>query len=141
MYSDLKSISKVSQCIRINELQRFDVLCGNDVRFDSHPGNIRYQENLSKARLLFANSDSKSAQKKLIRGVDDLVSSYGGRFLKFDEAACTFQLLSKAETRNKISRALREKKTAKYAPKIYISKIKELDVVCGRGGKANRHLG
>lgn len=130
-----------------NKILPLDILCGTDKlnRFDQHPGNVRYEQILNKVRAQFLSMESKSGKKKLVKEIDDFVSSYGGRFLRMDETTgeSRLRVLTTAESRNKISRSLRESASSqqKNQSKLYIARVSELDVLCGRGGKANHHVG
>ena len=114
-------------------LLTWDILCGTDKRFEKQPGNIKYQEILHMVRPAYMSIESKSAKKKMIRDIDEYIQSYGGRFLRIDELNARLRLLTKAEARNKISRSLRENVCLQKDRRIFVAKIRELDVLCGRG--------
>lgn len=114
-------------------LLTWDVLSGSDKRFDKHPGNMRYKQILNKMRPGYTSTESKTAKKKMVGDIDEFIQSYGGRFLRIDESNGRFRLLRKAESRNKISRSLRENAPQQESRRDYITKISELDVMCGRG--------
>lgn len=114
-------------------LQTWDILCGNEQCFDIHPGNVRYHQILDKVRAKFLNMESKKAQKKLVRDIDDAIQSYGGRFLRVEEGTDRLRVMTTAESRNRISRSLRGTPTQKKTQKEFTYKITELDVLCGRG--------
>lgn len=115
------------------KLLNWDVICGGDRSFESHAGNIRFQQILSKMRSSFMNMESKTAKKKLVKDVDEFIQSYGGRFLRVDEATASLRIMTTAEARNKISRSLRENVSPQKSQKAFITTISELDVMCGRG--------
>ena len=115
------------------ELLNWDIICGGDESFESHVGNVRFQQILSKIRLTFVHMESKAAKKKLVKDVDEFIQSYGGRFLRVDEATGMLRIMTTAEARNKISRSLRENVSSTRCRKAFITKIGELDVMCGRG--------
>lgn len=135
------SLSPATSQQYAKDLLTWDILCGNEKCFDSHTGNIRYQDVLNKVRPAYMSLESKAAKKKLVRDVDEFIQSYGGRFLRVEEGSDKMRIMTTAESRNKISRSLREAPTQQKNAKVYVSRITELDVLCGRGGKANHHLG
>ena len=57
---------------------------------------------------------SKSAKTSLSQAIVDHVYGYGGRFLKMDDKAGKYYVLSLAEGRKKTSQALREAKEVKW---------------------------
>ena len=115
------------------KLLTWDILCGNEKCFESHPGNMRYHQILNKMRSSFLSVESKTAKKKLVRDVDDFIQCYGGRFLRMDESAGRLRRMTTAESRNKISWSLRENPSPQKNLKVFTAKITELDVMCGRG--------
>jgi hypothetical protein len=118
------------------KLFSWDIICGGDRGFESHTGNIRFQQILSKMRASFMNMESKTAKKKLVKDVDEFIQSYGGRFLRVEEATARLRIMTTAEARNKISRSLRENVSPQKSQKAFITKISELDIMCGRGKQA-----
>lgn len=111
----------------------WDVLCGQDKLYDLRLGNIKYQQIVGKMRKHFYARVSKTAQKKLVREIEDFVHGYGGRFLRMDASTGKFRVMTMAESRNKISRTLRENPSPLRSSKVYTTEVKELDILCGRG--------
>ena len=114
-------------------LGTWDILCGQDKRLELRPGNMKYQQILSKMRNRFHACGSKTAKKKLVKEIDEFIQSYGGRFLRMDDSTGKLRVMSTAESRNKISRTLRENVSPQKNRKVYIVEVSELDVLCGRG--------
>jgi KaiC/GvpD/RAD55 family RecA-like ATPase len=126
------SVTAMQQASFLVKLLKWDIICG-DPRFGSHTGNIKFQQILSKMRSSYTSMESKTAKKKLIKDVDEFIQSYGGRFLRVDQASASLRIMTTAEARNKISRSLRENVSPQKGQKAFIAKISELDVICGRG--------
>ncbi|CAB9530614.1 expressed unknown protein [Seminavis robusta] len=127
--------------VSLDKVLNWDILCSGDRRLENHTGNMRFQQILEKMRASFAAMESKTAKKKMVRDVHEYIQGYGGRFLRVEEATSQLRIMTTAESRNKISRCLRECSAPKKNQKTFIAEITELDVMCGRGGKANHHLG
>lgn len=132
-HSQITLTVSLAKSVAAAELLNWDIICGGDEGFDSHAGNIRFQQILSKMRSTFVNMDSKASKKKLVKDVDEFIQSYGGRFLRVDEASGMLRIMTTAEARNKISRSLRENVSSTRTRKAFITIIGELDVMCGRG--------
>ena len=132
LYGSLRSPSSSPQ-IFAAKLQTWDILVGNEKCFNLHTGNVRYHEILDKVRPAYLNMKSKTAKKKMVRDVDDFIQGYGGRFLRVEEITDKLRIMTTAESRNKISRSLRDTPSQQKSKKIYVSKMTQLDVLCGRG--------
>lgn len=114
-------------------LRTWDVLCGQDKRYNLRLGNMKFQEIVDKMRKHFYARSSKTGQKKLIREIEDFVQGYGGRFVRVDDSTGNLRLMTMAESRNKIGRTLRENPSPSKIRRVYVTEVKELDVLCGRG--------
>lgn len=132
VHPSLRLPSKQSQPYA-EKLLTWDILCGNETCFDNHPGNQKYHQILNKVRPSFLSMDSKTAKKKLVRDVDEFIQSYGGRFLRVEEGTDKLRVMTTAESRNKISRSLRDTPSSQKNMKVFTSRVTELDVLCGRG--------
>ena len=79
-----------------------------------HVGNKRYRQVVSEMKNMYRSTEAKTVKTDLSRAIVDHVCSYGGRFVKKDEASGKYYLLTKAEARKKTSQALRETKALKW---------------------------
>ena len=79
-----------------------------------HPGNKRYRQVVSEMKRTYQSTGAKTAKTDLSRAIVEHVVSYGGRFIKRDEATGQYFLLTKAQARRKTSQALRETKELKW---------------------------
>ena len=115
------------------KLGTWDVLCGHDKLYDLRLGNMKYQKIVGRMRKHFHARASKTAKKKLVREIEDFVHGYGGRFLRMDDSTGKYRVMTMAESRNKISRTLRENPAPLTKSRAYITEVKDLDILCGRG--------
>ncbi|CAB9510448.1 expressed unknown protein [Seminavis robusta] len=108
--SDDESAGKVF----IPEIRDLDILCGRGGKSNHHFGNKRYRQVVSEMKMMYRSTEAKTVKTDLSRAIVDHVCSYGGRFVKKDDATGKYYLLTKAEARKKTSQALRETKALKW---------------------------
>lgn len=91
-----------------------DILCGRGGRSNNHAGNKRYRQVVNDMRIMYQNTETKTVKTDLSRAIVEHCCSYGARFLKIDNAAGKYFVLTKGEARKKTSQALRETKDLKW---------------------------
>lgn len=106
--------SKKAGRIYIDDIREWDVLCGRGGRSNHHPGNKRYRHVVSEMKMMYRRTEAKTVKTDLSRAIVEHVCAYGGRFIKKDEDAGRYYVLTKAEARKKTSQALRETKELKW---------------------------
>ena len=133
MASAIKSESVTEKNNHTNEINPFDVLCGQWGESNSSDGNVTYfgivERNLSR----YADASSVERKAIALKVVEEVINK-GGRFLKKDRKSNRCYLADNRAVLRKVSEDLE--------PKIYIMDgINAHDVLCGQGGKSNNHEG
>lgn len=100
--------------VYIDDIGELDVLCGRGGKSNHHSGNKKYRQVISEMKMMYRQTEAKALKTDLSRAIVDHVCSYGGRFVRKDERAGRYYLLSKSEARKKTSQALRETKELKW---------------------------
>jgi hypothetical protein len=98
----------------IDSISANDVLCGRGGRSNHHTGNKRYRQVVGHMKYAYQQCPAKTLKTDLSRAIVEHCCSYGARFVKQDEAAGKYYVLTKAEARKKTSQALRETKAIKW---------------------------
>jgi hypothetical protein len=133
MASAIKSESVTEKNNHTNEINPFDVLCGQWGESNSSDGNVTYfgivERNLSR----YADASSVERKAIALKVVEEVINK-GGRFLKKDRKSNRCYLADNRAVLRKVSEDLE--------PKIYIvDGINADDVLCGQGGESNNHEG
>lgn len=98
----------------VEDVREWDVLCGRGGRSNHHAGNKRYRNVVREMKAMYKTVEEKTAKTDTSRAIVEHVCNYGGRFLKKDEIAGRWYVLTKAEARRKTAQALRESKEPKW---------------------------
>lgn len=98
----------------VEELQDLDILSERGGLGNHHYGNQRYRKLIEGLKSHYESLDEKTAKTALARKIVAYIKSYGGRFLKKDEATGQRYVMTDQEARKKTSQALREKKVLKW---------------------------
>lgn len=146
----------------IDHVRDSDVLCGRGGKSIRHPGNLKYREIVNEMKASYRNKERRVEKAGLSRIVVQRISCYGGRFIRKDDSTQNYYVLTQEEARRKTSQALREQndeemvqwkkngagRVSAFAPqkiaedqRVYVDKIFDLDVICGRGGQTHHHAG
>ncbi len=91
-----------------------DVLCGRDKRSFHHEGNNRFRSMIISKLQYYQKAASGFERSNVVKWVVAELQKNGSRFLKFDQKARKWYMLSERDILNKISHALRDK----YPPKV-----------------------
>merc|ERR1712232_21151 len=94
----------------VDKITDLDVLCGRGNKSNCHPGNKKYRRVVDEMKEMYRSTEFRRIKTDLSYTIIDHVHSYGGRFVKKDEASGKYLLLSKREAQTKTSQALRETK-------------------------------
>lgn len=85
-----------------------DVLLGRGGSTNTHPGNIRYRQEVEKIRSWYSSCTTKSEKKEVSQLLIEYVNEYGGRFLVKDGSTQQWVLANPKTARKKTSQALRD---------------------------------
>lgn len=85
-----------------------DVLCGRGKLSFNHTGNKRFRDLVGGAVTAYNEAESRLAKAAVVNSLVEEVRSSGGRFLRRDEEAGKWHVLSHAQCREKVGHAIRD---------------------------------
>jgi len=113
-YLPLQSLSTAKSghhpAIIIHQPEPFDILCGKDKNFSSHPGNRCFRELIESMVEPYERAFTKQDKMRFTRNiVATLKTKYNSRFLRRipNNASGSWQEISESMARDKVSHALR----------------------------------
>ena len=112
-FDHLERKSQSFNSSRINEKlpcnpTALDVLLGRGGSTNTHPGNIRYREEVEKIRNWYSSCTTKTEKKEISQLLVEYVHDYGGRFLVKDDLTQQWVIADSNVARKKASQALRD---------------------------------
>ena len=107
-------------------ITEFDVYCGRDKRNHSHPGNKRFRDLIQANRDRYQNAALREYKTRITSDIIDMVHSYGGRFLRLDEASNTWYQVDGAYIHDKVSHALRSARDP-LRPKVQKKRLAKIE--------------